>query len=39
MREAEADKLRTGPKDTFWDQVFENEVNELVEVTKKHYDR
>lgn len=39
MKEAEAGKLRTGPKDSFWDQVFENEMNELVEETRKRYDR
>lgn len=38
VKEAAAGKLRTGPKDTFWDKVFENEMNELVELTKGHYD-
>ena len=39
MKETEAGELRSGPNDNFWDQVFENEMNELVEETKKHYDR
>ena len=38
VREAEAGNLRTGPKDSFWDQIFENEMNELVEATKANYD-
>ncbi|EJU03238.1 leucine-tRNA ligase [Dacryopinax primogenitus] len=29
--------LRTGPK-TFHDDVFENEINNLIEITKKNYD-
>ncbi|KAK9367742.1 hypothetical protein V1509DRAFT_625170 [Lipomyces kononenkoae] len=32
------DKLRTGPKDSFLDQAFENEMSVLVETTKKNYD-
>ncbi|KAK9332090.1 hypothetical protein V1520DRAFT_305060 [Lipomyces starkeyi] len=32
------DNLRTGPKDSFLDRAFENEMNVLVEVTKKNYD-
>ncbi|EON64719.1 leucyl-tRNA synthetase [Coniosporium apollinis CBS 100218] len=31
--------LRTGPKDTIWDQMFENEMNALVQETKQHYDK
>jgi hypothetical protein len=38
VKEAEAGKLRSGPKDTFWDQIFENEMNELIQATKEHYD-
>ncbi|KAK9323613.1 hypothetical protein V1517DRAFT_319860 [Lipomyces orientalis] len=32
------DNLRTGPKDSFLDRAFENEMNVLVEATKKNYD-
>jgi leucyl-tRNA synthetase len=38
VKDAEAGKLRTGPKDTFWDKIFENEMNELVAATKENYD-
>ncbi|VVT49893.1 uncharacterized protein SAPINGB_P002496 [Magnusiomyces paraingens] len=34
----DSDKLRTGPKDSFFDKAFENEINELIEETKKAYD-
>lgn len=30
--------LRSGPKDSFFDKAFENEINELIEQTKKAYD-
>ncbi|GAO46196.1 hypothetical protein G7K_0433-t1 [Saitoella complicata NRRL Y-17804] len=30
--------LRTGPKDSLFDRVFENELNALIEVTKEQYD-
>lgn len=30
-------KLRTGPRN-FHDDVFENEVNDLINITKSHYD-
>ncbi|KAI5800012.1 hypothetical protein EDC01DRAFT_648573 [Geopyxis carbonaria] len=33
-----AGKLREGPKDNFWDKIFENEMNELLETTKEHYE-
>jgi len=39
VRDAEAGKLREGPKDTFWDRVFENEMNQLIEQTREHYER
>ncbi|PWN34453.1 leucyl-tRNA synthetase [Meira miltonrushii] len=32
------DKLRTGPKDNFWDKVFENDLNTSVEQVKGFYD-
>ncbi|CCX31976.1 leucyl-tRNA synthetase [Pyronema domesticum] len=38
VKDAEAGKLRTGPKETFWDKIFENEMNELVAATKENYD-
>ncbi|PUU78530.1 hypothetical protein B9Z19DRAFT_1083939 [Tuber borchii] len=38
VRDAEAGKLREGPKDTFWDRVFENEMNQLIEQTREHYE-
>lgn len=31
------DSLRTGPKDSFLDKAFENEMNELIVETKGHY--
>jgi len=31
------DKLRTGPADELWDQLFENELNALVHEARKHY--
>ena len=31
--------LRTGPADTFWDKLFENEMNALVLEAKKHYEK
>lgn len=34
---AKDDSLRTGPADTFWDQLFENELNTLVIECRKHY--
>ena len=30
--------LRTGPKDSYHDKVFEEEINNLINVTKEHYD-
>uniref|UniRef100_A0A060T503 leucine--tRNA ligase n=1 Tax=Blastobotrys adeninivorans TaxID=409370 RepID=A0A060T503_BLAAD len=33
-----SDTLRTGPKDSFLDQAFENEMNELIETTQSNYD-
>ncbi|KAI9804687.1 MAG: cytosolic leucyl tRNA synthetase [Piccolia ochrophora] len=30
--------LRTGAKDSFWDEIFENEMNGLVEETRQHYE-
>lgn len=38
MKDIEAGKLRTGPKDNFWDKVFENEMNQLTEDTKNNYE-
>jgi len=38
VKEAAAGKLRTGTKASFWDQIFENEMNELIDATKEHYD-
>ena len=32
------DSLRTGSKDGFWDQLFENEVNGLVQDARQHYE-
>ncbi|KDN49221.1 leucyl-tRNA synthetase [Tilletiaria anomala UBC 951] len=29
--------LRTGPKDSFWDVAFENEINNLISLTYGHY--
>lgn len=37
IKEADEGKLRTGPKDSFWDKAFENEMNELVAVTRENY--
>lgn len=34
---ANADALRTGSKDSFFDQAFENEMNELIAATKENY--
>ncbi|KAI5787680.1 hypothetical protein DFH27DRAFT_596217 [Peziza echinospora] len=34
---AEDGQLRTGPKDVFWDRVFENEMNDLLGKTKAQY--
>ena len=30
--------LRTGPKDSYHDKVFEDEINNLINVTKEHYE-
>jgi leucyl-tRNA synthetase len=38
VKEAQAGKLRTGPKDNFWDKIFENEMNELIQETKQNYE-
>lgn len=32
------DKLRTGPTDELWDQLFDNEMNSLVHEAQKHYE-
>ncbi|KAL6717375.1 cytosolic leucyl tRNA synthetase [Lecanora helva] len=31
------DKLRTGPADELWDQLFDNELNSLVHEARQHY--
>lgn len=31
-------KLRTGPKDSFWDKVFENDINAIVEQVEDLYE-
>lgn len=33
-----SDKLRTGDKESFFDKAFDNEINQLIEETKKAYD-
>jgi len=38
VKESDEGKLRTGPKDNWWDKVFENEMNQLVEQTRKSYE-
>lgn len=38
VRDIDAGKLRSGPKDSFWDKIFENEMNELVEETRIQYE-
>ncbi|CUS12596.1 unnamed protein product [Tuber aestivum] len=38
VRDAKAGKLREGPKDTFWDRVFENEMNQLIGQTREHFE-
>ncbi len=30
--------LRTGPKDSYHDKVFEEEINNLINTTKEHYE-
>ncbi|KAK0557446.1 cytosolic leucyl tRNA synthetase [Tilletia horrida] len=30
-------ELRTGPKDNFWDKVFENEINSFIQITDECY--
>lgn len=32
------DKLRTGPADELWDQLFDNEINSLVHEARQHYE-
>ncbi|WFD44928.1 leucine--tRNA ligase [Malassezia psittaci] len=32
-------QLRTGPKDSFWDKTFENEIHVAIAATKDAYDR
>lgn len=32
------EKLRTGPADELWDQLFDNEINSLVHETRQHYE-
>lgn len=39
VKEIEQGKLRSGTKDNFWDQVFENEMNQLIKETKENYAR
>ena len=34
----DASGLRTGPKDSYHDKVFEEEVNNLINITKEHYE-
>jgi hypothetical protein len=34
----ESDKLRTGPKASF-DRVFEEEIKQLINTTKEHYEK
>lgn len=34
----DASGLRTGPKDSYHDKVFEEEINNLISVTKEHYE-
>ncbi|UZJ56488.1 hypothetical protein CBS101457_005808 [Exobasidium rhododendri] len=33
----EQDKLRTGPKDNFWDKAFENDMNGIIDLVKGYY--
>lgn len=33
------ESLRTGPADTFWDKLFDNELNTLVLEARKHYQK
>jgi len=30
--------LRTGPKDSYHDKVFEEEINNLINITKEQYE-
>lgn len=30
--------LRTGPKNSYHDKVFEEEINNLINITKEHYE-
>ncbi|ESK89942.1 leucine-trna ligase [Moniliophthora roreri MCA 2997] len=30
--------MRTGPRDSYHDKVFEHEINDLINITKSHYD-
>ena len=32
------EKLRTGPADELWDQLFDNEINSLVHEARQHYE-
>ncbi|KAN0064710.1 cytosolic leucyl tRNA synthetase [Thecaphora frezii] len=32
-------KLRTGPRDSFWDRSFENQINTLLKQTQESYER
>ncbi|PWZ02057.1 leucyl-tRNA synthetase [Testicularia cyperi] len=34
---AHKDKLRSGPKDSFWDRSFENQINNLIQLTNDAY--
>ena len=36
---ANKDKLRSGAKDTFWDKSFENQINNLIQLTNEAYEK
>jgi leucyl-tRNA synthetase len=36
---ADKSSLRTGPKDSFWDKVFENEINQIIAATDDFYSK
>lgn len=38
MAKPESTIVRTGPKDSFYDRVFEEEINELIETSKAQYE-
>ncbi|KAI9795977.1 MAG: 2-isopropylmalate synthase [Sarcosagium campestre] len=35
---ADQANLRSGPRDGFWDRIFDNEMNGLVQETRQHYE-